>query len=60
MDWKRYTIAPGKTRPAAPVEKGSAEQASKSDEICNAILGDVGNRGRENTSDRPRTGTARA
>ena len=60
MDWKKYTIAAGKTRPAALVEKGSAEHASKSDEICNAILDDVGNRGRENTSDRSRSGTARA
>ena len=48
------------TRPAAPVQKGSAEEASKSDGICSAILEDTGIRGRESTSVRPRAGTARA
>ena len=57
---RRYTIAAGKTRPVAPKEKDSAERASKSEEVWNTILEDVGKRGRENTSDRPRAGTSRA
>ena len=56
---RRYTIAAGKTRPVAPIEKDSAEQENKSEEVWNAILDDTGSRGRENTSDRPRAGTSR-
>ena len=54
-----YAVATGKTRPAAPIEKDSAEQPVKSEEIPNAILEDTGNRGRESTSVRPCTGTSR-
>ena len=50
---RRYTIAARKTRPAAPIEKDSAEQIDKSEETWEAKLDDTGSRGRENTSVRP-------
>ena len=53
MDLKLYAVAAGKTRPAAAVDKGSAEQPGKSDDICNAILEDTSSRGRESTSRPP-------
>ena len=43
------------TRPAARVDRGSAEQNGKNEAMCNAIAAEFDSRGRESTS---RTGTA--
>ena len=59
MDSKLYAVAARKTRLAAQIDKGSAAQPGKNDDICNAILEDTSRRGRENTSVRPRAHTSR-
>ena len=48
-----YTIAAGKTHPAAREARGSAEHVGKSDDVCNAILEVTSSRGRETHSTAP-------
>ena len=59
MDSKSYAVAARKTRLAAQVDRGSAEQPGKNEVVSNAILEDTSRRGRENTSVRPRAHTSR-
>ena len=62
QQWTRRCtqVAARKSRLAAQVDRGSAEQPGKNDDVSDAILEETNSRERENTSVRSRTGSTRA